>query len=60
MRQLTEEDDMEKILKRAKRQMAQSGGLNIAIGATLLAVAIPLGVLSIISGSKLISIRKQL
>lgn len=60
MRQLTGEDDMEKILKRAKRQMAQSGGLNIAIGATLLAVAIPLGVLSIISGSKLISIRKQL
>jgi len=51
---------MEKILKKAKKQMAQSGGLSIAIGATLLAVAIPLGVLSIISGSKLIGIRKQL
>lgn len=51
---------MEKVLKKAKKQLAHSGGLNIAIGATLLAVAIPLGVLSIISGSKLINIRKQL
>lgn len=51
---------MEKVLKKAKKQLAQSGGLSIAIGATLLSVAIPLGILSIISGSKLISIRKQL
>ncbi len=51
---------MEKILKRAKKQMAQSGGLSIAIGATLLSVAIPLGILSIISGARLIHIRKQL
>lgn len=51
---------MEKIIKKAKRLLAQSGGLNIAIGAILLAVAIPLGVLSIISGSKLLSLRKQL
>ncbi len=51
---------MEKILKKAKRTLAASGGINIALGATLLAVAIPLGIISIISGGKLLSLRKEL
>jgi hypothetical protein len=51
---------MEKLLKKAKKQLAMSGGLNIALGAVLLSILIPLAVLSIISGSKLLGIRKQL
>ena len=51
---------MEKILKKAKRTLAQAGGFDIAVGSVLLAVAIPLGILSIINGARLIKLRKQL
>ncbi len=51
---------MEKILKKAKRTLAQAGGFDIALGSVLLAVAIPLGILSIINGARLIKLRKQL
>ena len=51
---------MEKILKKVKKQLAQSGGINIALGTALLAVTIPLAILSIISGAKLLSLRKQI
>jgi hypothetical protein len=52
--------EMEKILKKVKKQLAQSGGLNIAIGSVLLAVTIPFAILSIISGAKLLKLRKEL
>lgn len=51
---------MEKIFKKVKKQLAQSGGLNIALGSALLAVTIPLAILSIISGAKLLRLRKEL
>ena len=51
---------MEKILKKSKRTLAQAGGFDIAVGSVLLAVAIPLGILSIINGARLIKLRKQL
>jgi len=51
---------VEKILKKVKKQLAQSGGLNIALGSVLLAVTIPLAILSIISGAKLLKLHKEL
>ena len=51
---------MEALIRKTKNSLATSGGFSIAVGATLIAVAIPLGVLSIINGAKLIHLRKQL
>jgi hypothetical protein len=51
---------MEKLLKKAKRELAQAGALNIVVGSVLLSVAIPLSILSIVSGAKLLSLRNKL
>lgn len=51
---------MEKIIKKAKKMLAQSGGFSIAMGSILLAVAIPIGIISIVNGSRLLNLRKQL